>query len=583
MADSYDPEGLALELFKKRYAIHEDETWNEAMLRVVDHISMAESGEARKKFKEDSIEILQKNLFMPGGRILYGAGRANAQLLNCFVVPTEDSREGWGKTISDMIVISGTGGGLGINCSPIRPRHTLIRGTGGVATGAVSMMEIIDAAGNVIKDGGGRRSALMFALELSHGDILEFLDKKLNLDALTNANVSIIFDENPEDFFDLVKSNGTFEFKFRGKVIGEIPAKELWMKFIQNSFKSGEPGLLNGYYANRMSNIWYYKKLIATNPCAELWMTENESCCLGSLVLPRFISGRGIEWDLLKETVKRAVRFLDNVITINDYPLKEIEEASKQTRRIGLGVMGLHDVLLLNNMRYNSAEGLEFIDKVMKSIKNFAYEASVELAKEKGSFPVFDADKFIKSKFIKTLKPTIRKMILEYGIRNCALMTIPPTGTTSIVSGVTAGIEPMFAPAYKMRFIDKDDEWKERVVVHPLLKKFIKEGKDVSHFQGAYDLSLRDHFEIQRTCQKHIDNAVSKTLNVMPDATSVEELSEMYMEYFPELKGVTIYPDGSRENQPLTPIPLKDAIKEAKDAIAIPTTIDPCKNGSCDI
>jgi len=581
----YEPKGLAKEIFDLRYKIHENETWEEACMRVANHVSMAEYGEDIVKFKEDAYEILSKNYFMPGGRIWYGSGRAKGQLLNCFVIPTEDSREGWGKTVSDMIVISGVGGGVGTNYSPIRPRGSAINGAGGQATGAVSLMEIVNAAGEVIKAGGGRRTALMMCLNLSHGDLLEFLDKKLDLDELKNANVSVVFDSDPEEFFSLVKEDGDFEFKFRNNVVAKVPARQVWDRIITNALKGGEPGLLNGYYANKMNNIWYWKPLISTNPCGEIWMPEYDCCCLGALVLPRFVSDRGIEWSLLKSAVKKSVRFLDNVLSVNNYPLPEISETCKSVRRIGLGVTGLHDMLLMCGMKYNSPEGLELVDKIMKNIKHYAYEASVGLAKEKGAFPVFDADKFLKSKFVKSLRPTLRKDIKEHGIRNCALLTIAPTGTTSMVCDVSSGVEPMFAPAYKRRFRSSaEDDYQTEVVVHPLLKKFINEGKDVSHFQGTYDLSLRDHFEMQRTCQVHVDNAVSKTINLSP-GTSKEELSDLYMEYFPELKGVTVYPEGSRENQPLTPISLDEAIKQANlESVAVEATSkDSCKNGVCDI
>lgn len=579
---SYDPQGFALEIFRKRYTLHENETWQQACERVANHVAMAEYGDNVPKYRQSFFDILFTNRFMPGGRIWYGSGRSKGQLLNCFVLPTSDSREGWGRTVSDMIVVCGTGGGVGINCSPVRPRGATINGTGGVATGAVSLMEIINAAGEVIKAGGGRRTALMLCLELNHGDLQEFLDKKLDLSQLQNANVSVVFNEDPEDFFALVREDKELELKFRGRVVGAIKAKEVWKKIVQNALKSGEPGLLNGYFANRMSNIWYHKPLVSTNPCGEIWLTEYDCCCLGAIVLPRFVANGKIDWDSLKETVNAGVRFLDNVLSVNNYPLPEIKETCANIRRIGLGVMGIHDLLLEMGLKYNSDVGLELIDKVMGFIKNTAYEASIDLAKEKGAFPKFDAEKFLKSGFTKTLKPSIRSKIKEFGIRNCALLTIAPTGTTSMVSGVTSGIEPMFAPAYERRFYD-GSELKMEIVVHPLLKKFVDEGRDISHFQGAFDISLRDHFEVQRTCQRHLDNACSKTINV-PQGTSEEELSDLYMEFFPELKGVTVYPDGSRENQPLRAMPLDEAIKhvtghESLEAYAK----DPCRGGSCDI
>lgn len=580
----YEPAGFALDIFQKRYTLHEEEKFLEGCDRLAVCVAGAETNGNVMKYRHEFAELLKHNYFMPGGRIWYGAGRPKGQLLNCFVTPTADSREAWGKSTSDMIIICGMGGGNGTNFSPIRPKGSEISGHKGKATGAVSLMEIINAAGGVIKAGGGRRTALMFSLGLTHGDIEEFLDKKLDLKQLNNANVSVWFDEDPEDFFNLVKKDGILHLKFGGKVIGEVPAKKIWDKIISNALKSGEPGMLNGYLFNKMSNIWYHSPIICTNPCGEIGLCAYDCCCLGAMVLTRFVADGKIDWDLLKTSVTTSVRFLDNVLTVNNYPLQEIKETCHTIRRVGLGVMGLHDMLLMLGLKYSSPSGLEMVDKVMNFIKVSAYEASIELSKEKGPFPAFEAEKYLKGGFAKTLKPSLRAAIKEHGIRNCALLTIAPTGTTSLVCDVSSGIEPMFAPAHIRKYRD-GDELKSELVIHPLFKKFVDDARSVKHFQGAYDLKLRDHFEMQRTCQKHLDNACSKTINLMP-GVSAEELSDMYMEFFPDLKGVTVYPEGSREDQPLTPISLDEAIAAAKgkgEKILMSYTKDNCKDGSCDI
>lgn len=558
MLDLYEPKGLALEIFQKRYALHDQESFAEACDRVAAHIAAAETNGNVMRYRTEFSALLKSNLFMPGGRIWYGSGRPKGQLLNCFVAPISDSREGWGKAVYDEIVICGTGGGLGINFSPVRPRGSEISGHKGTATGAVSPMEIIDAAGERLKAGGGRRTALMFALALNHGDIIEFLDKKLDLGQLNNANVSVWFADDPEKFFEMVKVDGELELKHRGRTIGTLRAVDVWQKIVGNALKTGEPGLLNGYLFNRMSNVWYHKNIISTNPCGEVGLSEYESCDLGALVLPRFIVNGEIDWKLLKRSVKLGHRFLDDVLTVNSYPLPEIKEACSALRRVGLGIMGLHDMLLMLGQRYGSAEGLETVDRVMNFIKVTAYESSIDLAKEKGPFPAFDAEKFLKGGFAKTLKPSLRDAIRQHGVRNCANLTIAPTGTSAMVCDVTSGIEPMFAAAYERRWRD-GDELKVDVVVHPLFGRFVVEGRDVEHFQGAHELSIRDHLEMQRTCQKHVDNAVSKTLNAR-QGTSMDELSDLFMEYFPELKGVTIYPEGSRSDQPLTPLGIDEAL-----------------------
>jgi ribonucleoside-diphosphate reductase alpha chain len=562
---SYKPSGLALQIFEQRYAVRSGESWNEACARVAAHVAMAEpdDGTLRARFGE----LLRSNRFMPGGRIWYGSGRAKGQLLNCFVVPTADSREGWGKTLYDMIVVSGTGGGVGINCSPIRPRGATIAGVPGAASGAVSLMQLINAAGEVVKSGGGRRTALMLCLNVEHGDIAEFLDAKLDLAQLNNANVSVVFDGDPEDFFVLVAA-------------GDPKACAVWNKIVANSLKSGEPGLLNGYYANRMNSIGYKAPLISTNPCGEIWMPAYDCCCLGALVLPRFVAEGKVDWDELEATVSESVRFLDNVLSVNAYPLPEIESTCKQYRRIGLGVMGLHDMLLQLGLRYNSPEGLEFVDKLMHRIKTYAFTASVGLAQEKGSFPAFQAEPFLRSGFVKNLPAKLRADIRAHGIRNCALLTIAPTGTTSMVCGVTSGVEPMFAPAYERRWWVGDSRHSE-VVVHPLFAEYVKAGRSVDHFQGTFDLSVRDHLEMQRTCQRHVDNAVSKTINLAP-GTDPAEFSELVMEYLPELKGITVYPEGSREHQPLTPLSMDQAMEHIEGATGS-SGADSCRGGVCDV
>jgi len=578
---SFEPTGLGLEIFQKRYAIHPDETWREACTRAGNFVATAETGADISKYGAEFAQLLYDGLFAPGGRIMYGSGRPRGQLLNCFVIPTGDSREAWGRHASDTIVVSGTGGGIGTNFSSIRPRGTPIRGTGGIATGSVSLMRIQNGAGEEIKAGGGRRTALMSALEHDHPDVIEFLDAKLDLGQLNNANVSVIFDKDPEDFFEAVKKDSTYPLVFGGRVVKEVSAKEIWDKIVKNALRGGEPGILNGYLANRMNNVWYSDKLICTNPCGEIWLSAYDCCCLGALVLPRFVGSQGIDFDALKAAIHTAVRFLDDVLSVNTYPLPEIKDQCSALRRIGLGVMGLHDMLLMLGMKYSTDTALETVDKVMGFIKNQAYEASINLAKEKGGFPRFNAELFLRSGFAKTLKPSLRSKIREFGIRNCAILTIAPTGTTSMVQGVTSGIEPMFAPAYRRRFRD-GDELKEEIVVHPLFSQFLAAGRSVKHFQGAHELSLRAHCEMQRTAQRHLDNACSKTIN-LPEGTSADELSELYMEFLPELKGLTVYPDGSRENQPLTPISLEEAVAYVKAGAIEAASEGRCRSGVCEI
>jgi len=391
--NTYQPTGLAETIFKERYTIHPTETWEEASFRLAKHVSSAEINGEREPTTINFYEEIVSNRFMPGGRIWYGSGRPRAQLLNCFVVPTHDSREGWGKTISDVIVVSGMGGGVGINLSPIRPRGSRIHGTGGIATGAVSLMHMINGVGNELVSGGGRRLALMLDLNITHPDMPEFLDEKLNTENLKNANVSIVLDKRvgTKALIDKVKSGGSFDLTFSGNHYGKVNAKDIWNRIVSNAWKSGEPGVLNGDLANKENNIFYYKPMISTNPCGEIWLEEYGSCDLGAIVLPRFISGDGIfDWDALRDTIKIAVRFLDNVLSVNEYPLPEIRENNNSVRRLGLGIMGLHSALIQLGYRYSSDSAQAFVDTLMNFIKEESYKASIDLAIEKGPFPAYD-------------------------------------------------------------------------------------------------------------------------------------------------------------------------------------------------
>jgi ribonucleoside-diphosphate reductase alpha chain len=576
----FEPSGLGKTIFEERYA-REGESWDAASLRVASHIAQAEENGKQTKWTERFYGEIVDGRFMPGGRIWYGSGRPKGQLLNCFVVPTSDSREGWGRTISDVIVVSGLGGGVGINGSPIRPRGANIAGTGGSATGPVSLMQMVDRVGDVLRGGGGRRLALMLALDVSHPDLLEFLDVKLDREQLTNANVSVIFNTATEQLVESIRSGGRLPSSFGGVSVGEGPsAADVWAKIVYNAWNSGEPGVLNGWLANQQSNIWYHKPLICTNPCGEIWLEEYGSCDLGALVLPRYVSDGVFNWDQFDSSVRSAVRFLDNVLSVNHYPLQEIADGNTSVRRLGLGVMGLHTSLLDMGMAYDSDEAYSFVDKLSSTLKNTAYDASINLAIEKGPFPVYD-QRLLESGFAKTLKRGIRNKIREHGLRNCALLTIAPTGTTGMVQGVSTGIEPLFAPVYRRRYWSGEDRTKE-IVITPEFERYGELA------QGAYDIPVENHFKMQATVQKHIDNAVSKTIN-LPFDYPAEKLSEVWLEYLPSIKGSTFYRQGSRGEEPLEPISVDEVTQMSEGMVpagieaAEAQYIMDCVNGVCSV
>lgn len=592
----HEPQGLAQTIFNERYTIYPGESWDDASLRLAQHVASAELNGRREPTAIEFYEEIVTNRFMPGGRIWYGSGRPRAQLLNCFVVPTHDSREGWGKTIHDVIVISGMGGGVGVNCSPIRPRGSRIHGTGGVATGAVSLMDMINAVGDVLVSGGGRRLALMLDLNITHPDMPEFINAKLNKSKLNNANVSVIIDKrlNTDLFVDKVRTGKEFDLTFSGTHHGKQNAKELWETIVSNAWSSGEPGVLNGDLANRESNIWYHKPLVSTNPCGEIWLEEYGCCDLGALVLPRFVNDWGhIEWGQLASTIRTAVRFLDNVLSVNEYPLPEIRDNCNTVRRIGLGVMGLHDMLIKLGYKYSSESAREFVDDLMNFIKIEAYQASIDLAEEKGPFPAFQ-EEFLMSGFVQRAIPEeLQFQIQEKGIRNCAVLTIAPTGTTGMVANVSTGIEPIFAPAYWRRFyrptLDGSRQLDKELVINPHWDELLEKDGNVDVLEGAYDVSPEAHFEMQKICQQHIDNATSKTIN-LAQSYSVESLSDLWLEYLPYVKGTTFYRAGSRGEEPLEAIPLEEAkhlvhnrnIHHALASITEQNMMD-CVDGVCEI
>ena len=655
MTEKYEPTDFASVIFSQRYSLNGEESWGDACKRIATHIASAEQNGNRTKWESRFTEALQSAKFIPGGRIWYGSGRPKGQLLNCFVVPTDDSREGWGKTVSDMLVISGTGGGVGMNFSPIRPRGTSIKGTGGEATGAVSLMEVINQTGEVIKSGGGRRTALMMCLAYNHGDLMEFLHKKFNKvdledeDALNeaitsafpylppaektkmmevafadgipddadiiesvlrplikhqkdqtlkNANISVLVDQQ---FFDAVENNEDIEVVWRGNTVTSYPAKEVWDLIVQNAWESGEPGILNIGLANEMNNIHYHKPLISTNPCGEIWLEAYGCCDLGAINLAQHINedASDFDWDALTDSVNLGVRFLDNVLDVNTYPLAEIEKNCKDVRRIGLGVMGLGHALVKLGLRYDRADGRKKVDQVFNFMKKKSYEASTYLAAEKGCFPSFKADPFLESGFCKTLTKSLRNKIREHGMRNCAVLTIAPTGTTSILAATSSGIEPIFAPGYQRTYYadaegSNDRVLKTEVVIDPLFEKLWRESGDLESlaevFVGAMDIDVESHLKMQVICQKHIDNAVSKTINV-PNDYPVESFGEMMLKYGPQLKGTTVYRSGSRGNEPLQPMTAQEAIDYLNEREDLPlredtiigTAVSDCPSGICEI
>lgn len=589
---SYNPTGFSLSIFKDRYSFTENETWKDACIRVSRQMGIPESPEKQQQYVNKFYEILSSNVFVPGGRIWYNSGRVNPQMLNCYVLnPDKDSKEGWGRSAYDMICVSMTGGGCGDDFSDIRPRGATINGQKGVAPGAVELMRLIDACAQPVRNGGQRRVALMFSLDLDHPDIEEFLSAKLVKGELTHANVSVR-SRHTKAFMKAIKEDSDIELQWKGKYKKTIKARTLWDTIVKNAYNSAEPGFLNWELVEHESNIHYIEKLVTTNPCGELPLSAMEPCCLGHIVLSRFVDVNEIDWVRLGETIRLAVRFLDNALSVNHFPLPEMKVKSHNLRRIGLGTTALADTLALLGYRYGSEEGNKFISKLYRFISKAAYEASVLLAIEKGAFPLCDPSKHIESGFMKRMTPKIRSLVAEHGIRNCTLLTQAPTGTVSILSeNCSAGIEPMFSSAYERRYW-VGDERKTELVFHPLFEQFMKQGRSVDHFVGSHDLQVRDHLEVQKVVQSHVDAACSKTINI-PEDYPVEEMAAAWLEYLPHLKGTTFYRESTRgyvnkegqtEAPPLTPLSLEEAKRRFKETHTTGTEgVMECPTGVCSV
>lgn len=560
-------------IWKERYAHHGEECWEDTVVRVSNTAALAEENgkvdEWKEKFKE---EILAYN-FIPGGRILSNSGKSKQYMMNCIVLGLEDSRESIGQLLKDTLVVSGTGGGVGCSYSRLRPATAPIQTCGGISSGPISFMHCQDEVAGTIKTGGGRRAALMMSMSVYHPDIIKFWKEKLELGKLVNANISVEIDNK---FIEAVKEGRPWDLVWAGKTWTNEDAKYMWKEIVSNAWKSGEPGILNMGLIREYSNSEYFNPIFTTNPCGELPLPEYSACCLGSINIANFVREKNLDIQGFKKAIGVGVRFLDNIINVNDYPLDRIRLNATSDRRIGIGITGLHYAMLKLGIKYSSKEGLDFTEKVYEILRNHSYWSSTELAEEKGAFNKFNSEAYLNNKFVKSLPYKIRARIREHGIRNVCLNTQAPTGTTSLLVGVSSGIEPIFAPVYERRYWS-GDEIKTEIIADKLLSTMISEGKDVSHFEGAYDISPEEHLKIQEAAQRYIDSSISKTINI-PEDYPVEELSELLLRYIPQLKGVTLYREGSRGESPLRALDPKKYFDKAKTG----ETITECNIGGCE-
>lgn len=607
----------ALKVLEKRYLKRDKngnciETPQDMFRRVADTIASGdlEFGKTSKDVQNLSdrfYNAITHRYFMPNSPTLMNAGRDLGQLAACFVLPIDDSLKSIFETIKNTALIHQSGGGTGFSFSRLRPKNSVVRSTMGVSSGPVSFMEVFNAATEAVKQGGTRRGANMGILRVDHPDIIEFINCKSDNNKLNNFNISVaITDKFMEAYlngkdYDLINPQNN-------EIVGRMDAGAVFDLIIDSAWKNGEPGIVFIDKMNKDNPTPQIGKIESTNPCGEVPLLPYEACNLGSINLGLMVKEQDgefvVDWDLLENTVRTAMRFLDNVIVVNNYPLPQISEMVQNNRKIGLGVMGWADMLMQMGIAYNSEEGTSLATDVMSFIDYVSKTESVELAKERGCFnnfkgsiyenPHYFEDKFGSkncSKVTQKMWADLDSKVQKYGLRNATTTCIAPTGTISMIAGASGGIEPLFGLVFSRLIMDGT----ELLEVNPVFEKYMKthglytedlmnkiaKCGSVAHieelpdevkriFVTAHDISPYWHVKMQAAFQQFTDNAVSKTVNFIESATR-EDIKKTYiLAYKNNLKGITVYRNNSRQFQPMN-------LEKAKKTIEI-KPIEPSKD-----
>lgn len=569
-----------------------EQFWPQVAQRVACALAEIEEEENRGVYAEKFLEVMKDFRVVPAGRILAGAGTDSDLIFyNCTVIPVEsknpsfgnDSRQGIMDTIGTIVEITSRGGGVGLNWSVLRPKGAYVKTVKGRSSGSVSWMEAASAVAHQVEQGGSRRAALMFMLWDWHPDLLEFINVKRDLSKIEHANLSVAVSDK---FMEAVESDGQWTWRFpdfshprynpewtgninkweeqgwpvidyglddNGMVVPggkPVSARWVWDRIMEAAHASGEPGVVFLERYNKQSNLAYREEIISVNPCGEQGLGPYGVCNLCSLNLVSHLKEEDgkieMDYGLLAESVRTAVRMSDNVIDLNRYFMPQHEEVQRNgARRIGIGTMGLADMLILKGVPYGSEESLKVIDEVFSVIAEEAYRASIQLAKERGPFPWFEKEAYLNSYFVSRLPEDIRAGIEEHGIRNSMLLTQAPTGTTSILAGVSSGIEPVFSFSYT-----REDRTGTHVINHWLVEKFKEEQGDLplpEHFVSALSLTPEEHIAVQAAIQKYVDSSISKTVNA-PKEHTVADVDRLFRgAYAQGCKGIAYFRTGSRK------------------------------------